>query len=226
VKTNTVSTRGAAIVAVMIAVAISGIAAGYGIGTSTPAAAQRTTTTTTPGASAPYVVTLVITTGNLFNSSIGDQPAYYLLGPSGLQSSAQISLPAHQLIKLVIVNYDNGAANLTDSKYAAVTGVVNNRIAIVNDTLVNSTMASSGIQIRGVENVSSLSTGAISHTFTIPSLGINIPVAALSTEVAYFTLATAGTFAWFCMTICGSGAKGLGGAMATQGWMSGSVVVQ
>ncbi len=213
----------------MIAVAISGITAGYGIGTTIPAASQHTTSTTTSttsAASAPYVVTLVITTNNTFNSTIGDQPAYYQLGPKGLQSSAQINLPAHELIKLVIINYDNGAANLTDSQYAAVTGVVGNSIAVVNNSLVNSTMGASGIQIRGVENVSSLSASVISHTFTIPSLGINIPVAALSTEVAYFTLATAGTYSWFCMTECGSGAKGLGGAMVTPGWMSGSVVVQ
>jgi len=207
----------------MIAIAISGLAAGYGIGTTIPTTSQRTTVTSTPG---PYVVTLVITTNNLYNTTIGDQPAYYVLGPNGLESSAQINLPAHELIKLVIINYDNGEANLTATNYATVTGVADNHISVVNNTLVNSTMGSSAIQIRGVENISSLSPSVISHTFTIPSLGINIPVATLSTEVAYFTLTTAGTFSWFCMTECGSGAKGLGGAMSTPGWMSGSVVVQ
>lgn len=210
----------------MIAVAISGIAAGYGIGSTVPTTPKQTPTTTTSTVSTPYIVTLVITTGNQFNSTVGDQPAYYVLGPNGLQSSAQINLPAQRLIELVIINYDNGAANLTDSKYAAVTGVVDNQITLVNNTLINSTMGSSGIQIRGVENVTSLPTNGIAHTFTIPSLGINIPVAPLSTEVAYFTIDTAGTYTWFCMTECGSGPKGLGGAMSTAGWMTGSVVVQ
>ena len=213
------------IIAVMIVVAISGIAVGYGIGTTVPTTSPRSTTTAT-STTEPYVLTLVITTQNQFNSTVGDQPAFYVLGPSGLQSSANISLPAHQLIKLVIVNYDNGEANLTNPEYAAVTGVVNDRITLVNNTLVNSTMGSSGIQIGGVDNVSSLPASVISHTFTIPSLGINIPIATLSTEVAYFTLDTPGIYSWFCMAECGSGPKGLGGAMSTPGWMTGSVTVQ
>lgn len=218
--------RGVIIVILMIAVAISGIAAGYGIGTTIPSAAKGTSTTATSTAQSPYVVTLVITTGNEFNSTIGDQPAYYVLGPNGLQSSARINLPAQRLIKLVIINYDNGEANLTNSKYADVTGVIDNQVTLINNTLVNSTMASSGIEIHGVENVTSLPTSVISHTFTIPSLNINVPVATLSTEVVYFTVDAAGTYSWFCMTECGSGPRGLGGAMATPGWMTGSVVVQ
>jgi hypothetical protein len=215
----------------MIGIAISGLAAGYGIGSTLPTTSPRTTATTTlttgsSNASAPYVLTLVITTENQFNSTVGDQPTFYVLGPDGLQSTAQINLPANRLIKLIIVNYDEGSANLTDPKYATATGVVNNRITLVNNTLVNSTMGSSGILIRGVENVSSLPESEIGHTFTIPSLGINVPVATLSTEVAYFTLSTPGKYSWFCMTACGSGSDGLGGAMSTPGWMSGSVVVQ
>jgi len=218
--------RGLIIIVVMVAVAISGIAAGYGIGSTIPSTAKAVSTTTTSAAQTPYIVTLVITTGNEFNSSIGDQPAYYVVGPNGLQSSAQINFPAQRLIKLVIINYDNGNATLTNSKYANVTGVVGNQILLVNNTLVNSTMSTSGIRIRGGENVTSLPASVIAHTFTIPSLGINIPVGTLSTEVAYFTVDTAGTYTWFCMTECGSGAEGLGGAMATPGWMTGSVVVQ
>ena len=218
--------RGLIIIVVMVAVAISGIAAGYGIGSTISSTAKAVSTTTTSAAQTPYVITLVITTGNEFNSSIGDQPAYYVVGPNGLQSSAQINLPAQRLIELVIINYDNGNATLTNSKYANVSGVVGNQILLVNNTLINSTMGTSGIQIRGGENVTSLSASVIAHTFTIPSLGINIPVGTLSTEVAYFKVDNAGTYTWFCMTECGSGAEGLGGAMATPGWMTGSVVVQ
>ena len=225
----TFSVRGAVILALIVAVAISGIAAGYGIGTSVPASSQRVTTnvtttkTTTVG---PYVLTLVITTNSIFNSTIGDKPAYFVVGPSGLESSAAINIPANRLIKLVIINYDDGAANLTDAKYASVTGVLGDRISLINNSLVNASQGASGIQIAGVQNVTSLSTDVIAHTFTIPSLGINIPLAASSTEVAYFTVKTAGTYTWFCMTTCGSGAKGLRGAMLTPGWMTGSVVVQ
>lgn len=218
-----------AIVAVMIVMAIAGIGVGYGIESTIPSTSQAHTSTTSStsqvNSSAPVVITLVITTNNPFSPAIGDQPAYYILGPTGLQSSEQIALPAHKLIKLVIINYDNGQANLTNSEYTAVMGVTGNSVTLVNNSLVNSTMGQAGIQIAGVENVSSLPASEISHTFTIPSLGINIPVATLSTEVAYFTIDSTGTFNWFCMTRCGSGPTGLMGAMATPGWMTGSVTV-
>jgi hypothetical protein len=205
------------------------IAIGYGFGTSVQVAARGTTVTSTASgsnSSEPYVLTLVITTGNFYNSTFGDQPAYYVLGPNGLQSSAQIIVPAHRTIELVIVNYDDGAANLTMPQDALVTGTVNDQMTVINNTEVNSTMISSGIQIRGSETVSNLPPDVISHTFTISTLGLNVPVGALSTEVVYFTVGSPGTYTWFCMTACGGGANGLEAAMSTPGWMTGSLVVQ
>ncbi|MDG6906399.1 MAG: hypothetical protein JRN20_11505 [Nitrososphaerota archaeon] len=183
------------------------------------------TTTAASNASTPYVVTLVITTNNIYNASVGDQPAYYVLGPNGLGSSANISLPAHQLIKLVIVNYDDGPANLTGSQYATVSGTKNKVVTEINNDNVNSSQGAAGIQISGGQNVSSVSPDDIAHTFTVPQLGLNIPIMPSSTVVAYFTLNQAGTFTWFCMTECGSGPNGLEGAMSTPGWMTGSLVV-
>jgi len=221
--------KAAAIFAVVILVAAAGIAIGYGFGTSVQVSAEGTTVTSTVSASnssEPYVLTLVVTTENSFNSSVGDQPAFYVLGPNGLQSTAQIVLPAHRLIELVIVNYDDGSANLSSSQYESVAGTVGNTMLLVNNTKVNSTMTSSGIDIQGAESVSSLPADEIAHTFTIPSLGINIPVGTSSTVVAYFTVNEAGTYTWLCMTACGAGADGLGGAMTTPGWMTGSLVVR
>ena len=147
-----------------------------------------------------------------------------MLGPSGLQSSAQITIPAHRLIKLVIINYDDGSANLSSSQYEAVAGTVNNQMTLINNTMVNSTMTSAGIQVRGAENATSLPADVIAHTFTIPSLGLNIPIGTSSTEVAYFVVNTPGTYSWLCMTACGAGPDGLDGAMSTPGWMTGSLV--
>jgi len=218
------------IIVTVILIAAAGIAIGYGFGTSVQVAAKGTTLTTVvspSNSSEPYVLTLVITTGNFYNSTFGDQPAYYVLGPNGtLQSSAKIVVPAHRTIELVIVNYDDGSANLTMPLDATVTGTVNDQMTVVNNTEVNSTMISSGIQIRGSETVSNLQPDVISHTFTIDSLGLNVPVATLSTEVAYFTVGSPGVYTWFCMTACGGGANGLEAAMSTPGWMTGSLVVQ
>ena len=213
----------------MAIVAAAGVAIGYGFGTTIQSAAHGvtvTSTVTSSNSSEPYVLTLVVTTENMYNSTFGDQPAFYVLGPNGLESSAQITLPAHRLIKLVIINYDDGAADLTDPKYESVTGTVNNQMALVNNTKINSTMTASGIEVRGAETVSSLPTDEIAHTFTIPSLGINIPIGTSSTVVSYLTLNTPGEYTWFCMTACGGGADGLGGAMSTPGWMTGSLAVQ
>lgn len=235
------SNRGARVALTLLAVAIiaaSGIAIGYGFGTSVQISSHQTTTSSSTTSSSetsassasnssqPYVLTLVITTENIYNSSIGDQPAYYVLGPDGLQSSAKIVIPANRLIELVIINYDDGAANLSSATYESVSGTVNNKMLVVNNTKVNSTMTASGIQIRGAESVGSLPADDIAHTFTVPSLGLNIPAETSAMMVAFFTVSQPGTYNWFCMTACGSGADGLGGAMATPGWMTGTLVVQ
>ena len=193
---------------------------------STSVSTTTTTVTTTNQSvpSTPYVLTIVITTNNIYNSTVGDQPAYYVMGPNGLESSANISVPAHRLIKLVIVNYDDGAANLTAPQYANVSGTQNNVINVVNNDNVNSSQGPSGININGGETVSNVSSDNIAHTFTVPQLNLNIPIPPSSVVTAYFTLNSTGTFTWFCMTLCGSGPTGTEGAMSTPGWMTGSIV--
>jgi heme/copper-type cytochrome/quinol oxidase subunit 2 len=213
-------------IAFMVAIAVAGIAIGWGITTVqtqtvTFTASSSATTSAASNSSSPYVLTLVITTENTYNSTTGTQPAFYVLGPNGLESSANIALPAHRLIKLVIICYDDGAANLTGSQYAAVSGTQNNTVSVVNNANVNSTQGAAGIQLSGGQSVSSLPADSVAHTFTIPQLGINIPVAPSSTVTAYFTINQTGSFTWFCMTLCGSGPTGLSGAMETPGWMNG-----
>lgn len=226
------NSKGAAAgIAVMVALIALGVGVGWGIGTTVPQPAPivtvSTTSSTTQGPPAPsnstFDLTLVITTNNIYNATVGDQPAYYVLGPKGLESSANISLPAHQLIKLTIVCYDDGPADLTGAQYAAVAGTQGNVVTEISDDNVNSSQGASGIQVNGGVTVSSVNSSDIAHTFTIPQLGINIPVMPSSTVVAYFTIDQTGTFSWFCMTACGSGPDGLQGAMTTPGWMTGSV---
>jgi Cytochrome C oxidase subunit II, periplasmic domain len=209
-----------------------GLAIGYGFGSTVTKAPSSITTVTASSEStapsnttAPYDLTLVITTNNIYNSTYGDQPAYYVLGANGLQSSANISLPANRLIRLVIICYDNGSAMLTNPQDANVAGTQNNQVTEVSNDNVNSSQGASGIQVSGGQMVSSVAPNDIAHTFTIPELGINIPVAPSSTVTAYFTITKAGTFAWLCMTMCGFGPDGAIGAMSTPGWMEGNLVV-
>ncbi len=97
---------------------------------------------------------------------------------------------------------------------------------VVNNNAVNSSEGKSGIVITGAQSVSSLPPSLISHTFTIPELSLNIPVAANSTVAAYFMTGGPGNYIWMCTTPCGSGPDGTAGAMTTPGWMTGTLSVR
>lgn len=224
-------------VASMIVLLSIGIGIGWGFQTTvvpapagstvTVSATQTVTATQSPNSTlGPYQLTLILTTGNMFNSTTGDQPAFYVLTPHGLESSANIALPANRLIELVIVNYDDGNASLTSPQYANVQGTVNGTITYANNDNVNSSQdAKMGLMVAGGSTVSRVPLADIAHTFTIPTLGINIPIPVSSTVTAFIKIDKAGTYTWFCETTCGSGTTGLEGAMSTPGWMTGSVVV-
>lgn len=221
------STALVAVVLVLASTALGGglvILAHGGLNTVTTTSVLQGPTVTTESPS-PYILTLVITTNNFYNSTVGDQPAYFVVGPHGLESSANITVPAHSLIELIVTNYDTGNATLSEPQLANVTGTVGDTINVYSNDLLNSSQGSGGIVINGTQTLSSVPPGMISHTFTIPSLGLNIPMESQSTTVAYFNTGNPGSFTWFCESACGSGANGLGGAMATPGWMTGALNV-
>jgi hypothetical protein len=216
---------GGFIVAVL---AVALILAGYGGAVAIGGAGTKTVTTTvtTPNSSAasPFVVNLVIATNSIFNSTVGDQPGYFVLGPNGLESSANLTLPANRLIELVIVNYDDGSASLVVPNDNVVSGTSAGSVFVASNDNINASQGASGIVLRGGEKVTSIPADNVSHTFTIPSLNLNVPVPVSSTVVAYFTIAKAGTYLWFCETACGFGSDGTEGAMSTPGWMTGNLV--
>ena len=189
-----------AIMPAIVVIAGIGIGAAYyesvsNVSTTSPAAAQTS-------------LTLIITPNNWFhNSTINHrQPAYFILEPNGtLGSSANIYLPANQLISLTIIDYDSGtssalgnatgnASNPTqnNSFFAKVFGTVGNKEYIYNGTKIaeNATLSgnsSNNISINKGQGwaVSSLpwvgnSTGGyyVTHTFSIISGGkviVNVP---------------------------------------------------
>lgn len=92
------------------------------------------------------------------------------------------------------------------------------------DKVMGGTETANGAPVTSVANKD------ISHTITIPALGINIPLpkapdGGVATVVFTFKANQAGTFVFQCMTPCGSGSTGMGGAMVKQGWMKGQLVV-
>jgi hypothetical protein len=91
-------------------------------------------------------------------------------------------------------------------------------------TVAGGTMTVDGLAGTTVSNAN------IAHTFSIPSLGINVPLTkapdgGFSTTVFTFKVDKAGTYTWRCFTPCGGGADGMTGSMATKGWMQGNVIV-
>ena len=78
--------------------------------------------------------------------------------------------------------------------------------------------------------VTTVSNANIAHTFSIPDLGINVPLAkapegGVATIVFTFKVDKAGTYTWRCFTPCGGDPKGMGGSMATDAWMRGHLIV-
>jgi hypothetical protein len=204
-----------------VALVLGGVGAGVvltGHGVLGASTSTTTTTVSNSNSSSPYVVKLVVTTNSIFNSTAGDQPAYFVIGPSGLESAGKISVPAHRLIELVIVNYDDGNASLLQSSGGTVSGTLGGRVFLASNDNINASQGSSGINLVGGENVSSVPVEDVAHTFTVPTLNLNIPVPLSTTVVAYFTINQAGTYLWFCETACGDA------AMSTTGWMQGSLV--
>lgn len=174
----------------------------------------------------PYELTLVITDNNVYNSSVGGQPAYFVLHDGQLISSAIINVPLNRKIDLTIVNYDDGA-DTVNKIYDAVNGTQGNQMLVVDNTLMNASQDASGINLNlnSTQTVSSWPVDDISHTFTITSLNLNIPVPPSSVVQTYVTFTSAGSFRWQCYVPCGSGSSGWAGAMSTPGWMTGNVTV-
>jgi len=123
---------------------------------------------------------------------------------------SDISISKGDTIVLTIKEYDSMTSALpAGSPYNVVKG---------------GTMTVDGVATTTVPN------SKISHTFSIPELGINAPLpmapeGGASTVVFTFTANKAGTYTWRCFTPCGSDPKGMGGSMATMGWMKGNVTV-
>ncbi|MDA4119863.1 MAG: hypothetical protein OK436_04690 [Thaumarchaeota archaeon] len=177
-----------------------------------------TTTVTNSTTSSPFVITLVLTNANTFNSTVGQMPSFYLLGPNGLESAAKLSLPAHRMIKLVIVNYDEGNATLNVPNDNVVSGTSDGTIFVASNSNINSSQGAAGIVVKGGAQVTSVLPKYVAHTFTVPDLNLDIPLPVSSTVVAFFSVDKAGTYLWYCMTACGDP------AMSSPGWMRGSLV--
>lgn len=158
---------------------------------------------------------------NNFNGSM--QPKFYLIRNGSLSSTTNITIPSHTLIVMTVISYDT-PTNGTPNIYSTVNGTVNNRIILINGTEATGDMAQT-MNETWESSVSYIPANLISHTFTVSQIGLNIPIEGGFTEIAEFYINITGTFSWQCMSPFGTGSSGWGGAMATQGWMMGTLYV-
>lgn len=159
---------------------------------------QQSGVSVTQTASAPRHMSYSVTIVNGGQKSHPDWPYF---------SPGNMTLPANTTVTVTIKNEDNGADSVPAS-LAKVTGTVG------------------GTETVNGKTVTAIAVKDVSHTLTVPGLGINIPIPPLSTVT--FTIQTKGpgTYVWQCMVPCGTGSSGWGGPMATMQWMKGSFTIR
>ncbi len=113
---------------------------------------------------------------------------------------ANFTVPADVNVVVTITNYDNATNPVPDS-LGKVTGTVGGT-ALING-----------------QTVTSIPGRAVSHTFTILSLGVNVPLPASSTVTFTLLFESPGSYPWHCLAPCDTK------AMATVGFMEGTLTV-
>lgn len=130
--------------------------------------------------------------------------------------STVLSVPAHSVITVTIRNFDLDPTQAPDgSPYTRVQGTVG------------------GVAYADGQAYTALDRTGIAHTFTIPQLGLNVPIPSRAARgkhavIVTFSFRTAdpGTYRWQCFDPCGDGPDGLGGPMADLDYMRGTLTVE
>jgi heme/copper-type cytochrome/quinol oxidase subunit 2 len=162
----------------------------------------------------------------------GDHPtwvSYLVKSPQGQWvHTTNFEVPAHVRINVTIVQYDSGSP------------LRNQQIGQVQGTSANAALLN-GKPFRVIDSNSG---NGVAHTFSMPSLGINVPLYANSSNANLcgaapcttssphnvirfsFTSPGPGSYRWQCFVPCGPGfLYGNGGPMSTLGYMGGFMQV-
>jgi plastocyanin len=136
-------------------------------------------------------------------------------------SPAAISIPANRSVTITVTNLD-GATPLPSSlrTYSKVAGVIGDQMAIVPIHIAHPKVGAGGTR-----EVTAVNATTVSHTFTIPALGINVPLLGSSRTSFTIRITKPGTYTWECVDPCGSGSTGFGAPMSMVGYMMGTVTV-
>jgi hypothetical protein len=170
-------------------------------------------------------------------ATVGTDPdwvTYFILSPQTRQwvHTTNFEVPAGSRVNVTIYGYD-GCTPLRNPVWGQVTGTIGN-VIFVNR--------------KPVSVLNSWGQCTVGHTFAMPTLGLNVPVASPTsfqansnlcsispctpssphkvTQFSFLTPRTPGTYFWQCKIPCGLGyLDGNGGPMQTIGFMTGSMEV-
>lgn len=192
----------------LTAIVGASILAGCGSTSSTAPTTKSNPTTSVPSTRATSAtslpaeaIALKIETGKM-----DGKPGWPRFVPS------DINVRSGAKVTFTITNYDDGAAPLPSSlaSYEKITG---------------GTETVDGTAVAAIPNAD------ISHTLSVPNLGVNVVIPVVPKNKQFVTVAftftptKTGTFTWHCFAPCGSGSDGMTGAMSTMDWMEGNLTV-
>jgi len=196
-----------------LAVSLGGFTHTAATGGTSPARMHSATATSRPGVQHVVHIGLVgkidATSGR--PGTFTGKPGWPALAPSN------ISVPAGATVVLIIKEYDDMATPLSTMGMMASSPF---------NQVRGGTERVDGKPVTWVDNA------RIAHTFTVPQLGINVPLPAAphggftTVEFTFTAQFAPATYTWQCETPCGSGPDGWGGAMSTYGLMRGRFTVE
>ena len=185
-------------------------------------------------------------------TTVTDKPTwvtYFIQNPSTHQfvHTTYFEVPANTKVNVTILGYD-GCTPLRNPVWGKVTGTLGN---VENVSFFNGKAYSPSQPLSLFDTWANCS---VQHTFAIPGLGLNVPIASVTTlnenknlcgtspctgdpsdensphtvvKFSFMTPKEGGTFRWQCFVPCGLGyVDGNGGPMATPGYMMGQMEVQ
>ena len=189
---------------------------------------QPSTLTFSPNASGQVDLTMQ-TVGSYGSGNNPTWVSYLTQSPQGAWEHTTIwQVPAHTQINVTIYQYDSGSP-LRNQQLGQVTGTIGDE----------ATLNGKSFQV-----IDSNSGNGVGHTFSIPTLGISVPLYANDPNATLCAAAPctsssprnvikfsfmspgAGTYSWQCFVPCGLGwFYGNGGPMGTVGYMGGFMKV-
>jgi hypothetical protein len=171
---------------------------------------------------------------------------------SSWEHTTLFDVPAHTRINVTAYEFDTGDA-LRNQIWGQVSGTVGDQIT-VNVTQCAGYCGSEKVPVQTLSLIdSNVAPSYVGHTFSIPEIGLNVPLKGMSyatplsgkndicpaapclpqqhphtvTTFSFITPSTPGAYRWQCFIPCGySYFDGQGGPMATIGYMTGFMYVK